>query len=610
MTIMDISKSIRKRRHPSPITPTTEIPRKKGRLSPSIGTPKRTTLQRIPKTFQTALVSHYTQRKLKQLRPIAIQQLEKYNSIISIVERDFHNNITQLLQDFPPSESQQQEQEIKIQLQLLFSADKRFSLWDYVQVVFDRYWIVNTTFESLDERFRPHFSWDERQFFKLKFHPFVNKKEDTVPRDMSRITRNDGQPLNPDEAESILNWIKLLKTDRSYLNTLQEIIISLDNTTQKENKMYTLDMSEKHRQIMHFLSTFSYIFPRSMRPLVFFKPPAFHPILKKLKLKKQLLEFIRGEDNELILSADALQKLIDYKIFDSKTSVLTPFDMSVIQGPTSLRKAVQNNPYEQTTINDIPIYFVIVAPKIPHASILVLYQHNWYSIGLGHSEELSDVQNTKQFKQFRKIRTGTTQEVMTAIKDDKWWYRNILKRGMFKGAKELYDRKYYLRQLILYSPDDIINFHNPRRFAYKIVDIGIFTKHHLTQIESFFKRINTIEFRLMNKKLLSNGTYVFHRRGMNFDLKTDLIYSHISGRFGPDNEGNYHNCTTFVEKIFPNIQCTSHLILVDPNNCKRRGKPLTTELLERIFVAMQAPSSSPLLELLKQIAPRQSTKAV
>jgi hypothetical protein len=177
----------------------------------------------------------------------------------------------------------------------------------------------------------------------------------------------------------------------------------------------------------------------------------------------------------------------------------------------------------------------------------------------------------------------------------------IMSKDTIKSVK----KKYELNRLAFYSPDNLMKYNDPKRYPYKIIDIGILTASHLDRIDGFLKNVTEIELLIPEFDTLSGGDIRLRRDDSQFNISTDLVYSSLSGRFGVDRNKNYHNCTTFIEHVFPNIRCSTlkKAYIVNPKDCKNTPAMMTEELLATILQAMHEPTSTKFLALMKTIHP-------
>ena len=242
-----------------------------------------------------------------------------------------------------------------------------------------------------------------------------------------------------------------------------------------------------------------------------------------------------------------LNGLNEYSIIDNKSN---SFEMR-----KTIVEAVdyyENNKDKIDSVSEIPIYFVIVvgAQRGIHASIIVLYDSNIYTIGFGYSGYIE-------------------------------------KKGLSKLQKSKLE-EFVPKKASLYSPDYLIN----EALDNNIVDIGILKKSHVRKLESYIKKSRTLKSMLKtfvaedpNDHKLKEYLYFFDEKQTNvlFDKHfltdmDDIFYSQISN----ENIDQAANCASFVNKIFPNISCSRFKIYSDPKFCQT-NPPLSEDKIDNII---------------------------
>ncbi len=181
---------------------------------------------------------------------------------------------------------------------------------------------------------------------------------------------------------------------------------------------------------------------------------------------------------------------------------------------------LRNPARSNITLYDIPIYFVIVigAEHKIHLSILVMYRQRLYSLGLGYTS--TDI----NFAGFQEGEAG------------------------------------------LYSPDYLIDIENDRKN--RIVDIGILNTHNISIINEYADKVKQVTVSFDEEKDIKNILWTC----------ADCRYCTVSCT---DSECNV-NCTSFITKIFPEINCDFLGSIVAPSRCNTKP-PISREYINAFF---------------------------
>jgi hypothetical protein len=262
--------------------------------------------------------------------------------------------------------------------------------------------------------------------------------------------------------------------------------------------------------------------------------------------KEKLLDSI-NEFEPLDIDNINTDLLNEFVIIDNK-----PDSMCIRKNIVDAVDNYELNREKITSVSDIPIYFVIVvgAQRGIHASIVVLYDSNIYTIGFGYSGYVE-------------------------------------KKGLNKMQKTVL-KEFLPKKASLYSPDYLIN----EALDNNIVDIGILNSKHVRQLNNYISKSKTLISKLKTSVIkdehgrLKEILY-FHDEKNNevsFDKHfltdiDDAFYSQISSEKVYDQA---LNCATFVTKIFPNVTCSRFKTYSDPKFCRTEPQMNESKISEII----------------------------
>ena len=277
------------------------------------------------------------------------------------------------------------------------------------------------------------------------------------------------------------------------------------------------------------------------------------------------------------LDLDQFFDLDDSELDEETQSITLPLinKTAKFEVRKEIKSAVENyetmnaNGKKVESVADVPIYFVLVigAERELHTSLLILIHNNvktqMYSIGLGYyGQTLKDSKLNAT--------TGVLQ------------VNHVLHSG--NGA--------------LYSPDFLIQ---PRPdLKNRIVDIGILTSKHIESLnDKFIKHGKSLVSNIKKIPSTENaygdiipGSFV----SPTSTLEIDIRY------FGLANKWTYwDNCTSFITKIFPNIDCNFGPV-VKPGKCNTSPKTTSAKINKAYRFYMDSSAkhnmTQPLIQLL------------
>jgi len=231
-----------------------------------------------------------------------------------------------------------------------------------------------------------------------------------------------------------------------------------------------------------------------------------------------------------------------------------------------LKMGVYDNTFSAT---DIPLYFVAVigAHRGIHLTLFILCNNQTYTIGLGYYGE------TEKHDQ---INIKTT-KLETKLK---------LPLGLHSGVSSLYTPDYLLD----------INLDN------RIVDIGILSSIHLNKLGKFITSANT----------LTGICVIDPNDSSNILVKQSFLtglpqqYFTISNNILSD---SYINCTSFITKIFSNINCQKGIPInpVIPTWCNTIP-PTGPDKIQEAFNLFYDTSSTSAIKLVELLKPTKKRK--
>jgi hypothetical protein len=296
------------------------------------------------------------------------------------------------------------------------------------------------------------------------------------------------------------------------------------------------------------------------------------------KMKKEVINALKAGvvDNEEM--PETLTELIayPYSVYDADNDETTVTLSDVIDVNVTVRDEIVNGvknfetlDKETIDVSEIPIYMVVLVGGIKnaiHMSIVVIYNNEQYTVGLGYYGA-NDKQSTANY-------LASKYGIPTAF--------------------------FHLGISSLYSPDYLLHLDN--EYRNKVIGAGILTSDHLEKINKFAKEYNKLNIDYTSSaesKFNVDEEGAYEHRYKN-DFKAYYVGSNreYSTTCTKGLKG-YSNCTTFVEDIFPEIECGMIMGkgIVHPRNCKS-SPPLTPEKLRKINAALINGNSQELLQLL------------
>lgn len=275
------------------------------------------------------------------------------------------------------------------------------------------------------------------------------------------------------------------------------------------------------------------------------------PVLSLIEPKEGFSDIGIEENIDNITVSDTTSYSIPENADPNDTTRSASYDLSennlrirsrVITGVNAMNRSIKYiNKDSNISVDDIPIYFVIVigAEANIHLTILVMYKGQLYSLGLGYSENKIDI---------------------------------------------LY---YHEGEMALYSPDYMLLIHNYNK-KNRIVDIGILTPTHLAKIsEKYLNKINEVTISIDDDDHVTSMLWSC--------VGCDIKYCTLS----TTSSNNRVNCTSFITNIFENIDCNTVFGLVRPGACDTKP-PIRREQIDDFFTAYSAGNAYDVVQVLHQ----------
>ena len=191
-----------------------------------------------------------------------------------------------------------------------------------------------------------------------------------------------------------------------------------------------------------------------------------------------------------------------------------------------------------------PLYFVIAASH--HATLYIHWQNAYYSVGLGYAlnennEPIPHPNFTRESDTVRQAALDNSKGIQRLFATV-----NLHFSAVSQKHKEL---------AALYSPETR-RCMDPEFFKMMLVDCGIFKSEHLNRIKTYLPHIQRAKLEVFNvqkKELADNKGYIYSICDVYGEYEMDSVYSGWD-TFNTDEHTN--NCTSFIEKVFPDrINC-------------------------------------------------------
>lgn len=282
-------------------------------------------------------------------------------------------------------------------------------------------------------------------------------------------------------------------------------------------------------------------------------------------------------DNELI--PEDITGLIhpDLQAYNPNQNITAAFlqDMFTVQADvrSEIKEGVKL--FESSTeknkldVSEIPIYMVVLVGGVKnaiHMSIVVILGNQQYSIGLGY--------------------IGITEK-----------QQKMNERANRLGIPDAF---FHLAESSLYSPDYMIDLDDNK--TNKVIGAGILTSAHINKLSEFAKEYNKLTCEYITYVDPNNNVDEEGNREIRLLTQGKFFYSGSKREYSATcTKGlkGYSNCTTYVEDIFPNINCGMFFGkgIVHPRNCKS-NPPLAPEKLRKIYAFMLNGNTEELLKLL------------